>query len=65
MILTEYAAQVTAAEEDGAAAVVALETGFFTEVRGYGGHKGVTANQTVASGLVAVYGAEAGAEVTV
>ena len=33
-VLAEDAAEITAGEENGAAAVVALDAGFFAEVRG-------------------------------
>ena len=63
-VLAEDAAEVTAGEEDGAAAVVALDAGFFAEVGrdcvyGCGGG----GDQTPACFFVAVGAAEARAEV--
>jgi len=65
MVLAEDAAQVAAAEEDGAAAIVALETGLFAEVRGDCVDEDVGADEAVAGGAEAVHTAEAGAEVAV
>lgn len=65
VILTKNTAQVTATEEDGAGPIVALETGLFAEVRGYGVYEDVGADQTVAGCLEAVDGAQAWAEVAV
>lgn len=59
VVLTEYAAQVTAGEEDATGAVVALETWLFAEMRRDCVHEDVGADEAVASGFEAVDAAEA------
>ncbi len=65
-VLAKDAAEITAGEEYGAAAVVALDTGFFAEMGGecvYGGGGG--GDQAPACAFVAVGAAEAWTEVAV
>ena len=65
-VLAEHAAEITTGEENGPAAVVALDAGFFAEVGGEcvdGGGGG--GDEAPACFLVAVCGAEARAEVAV
>ena len=65
-VLAENAAEITSREENGPAAIVALDAGFFAEV----GREGVDGgggggDETPACFFVAVYAAETGAEVAV
>lgn len=65
-VLAKHAAEIAAGEEYGARAVVALDTGFFAEVRSecvYGAGGG--GDKAPACFFVAVCGAEAWAEVAV
>jgi hypothetical protein len=66
MVLTEDAAQVTAAEEDTARAVVSCDAGFFAKVRADDVYfDGRGANETVAGLLVAINAAKARTQVAV
>ncbi len=65
VVLAEDAAQVAHAEEDGAAAVVALDAGLLAEVGGDDVDLGLLADEAHARGLVAVDAAETGAQVAV
>jgi hypothetical protein len=65
VILAEDTAQITTAEEHATTAVVALETGFFPEMRRNGRYlDGFGADQAVAGGFIAVDVAQAWAEIT-
>jgi hypothetical protein len=65
MVLAKYTAKVTAAEEDGAAAVVALYAWLFTEMRGDDVDLDVCANETGTCSFISVHIAEPRTEVAV
>ena len=65
VVLTKDTAQVAAAEEHRARAVVACDTGFFTKVWADDVYFDIGADEAVASLLIAVDGAKARAEIAV
>ena len=65
VVLAKDAAQVAAAEEDGAGAVVACDAGLFAKVRADDVHFHIGADEAVAGLLEAIDGAEAWAEIAV
>lgn len=66
VVLAEDAAEVAHAEEDGAGTVVSLDARFLAEVRGDSVDLDrFCTDQADPGGLIAVYGAQTGAEVAV